>query len=112
MSQAEVELGGRDELRGEVGELGGEVVELRGEVVLRLDPDLQLHHRPPTAHLTRQICDLLQNIQKRPSSPPRIVLLQMKFNAWIELNLHRMVPPAVFFLFSFLSRDLLEVEFW
>ena len=84
------------------------LVELRGEVELRLDPDLQLHHRPPT----RQICDLLQNIQKRPSSPPRIVLLQMKFNAWIELNLHRMVPPAVFFLFSFLSRELLEVEFW
>ena len=101
MSPAEVEWGVRDKNWGSV----------RFECGLVIAPG---SHHPmvlPTAHNTCQICDPLVNIQKGPWSPLRL-FLQMKFTVWNELNLHRKVPPAVFFLFSFLSRDLLEVDFW
>ena len=72
--------------------------------------------RPPpngTSHCPQHLPDMWPTCKypKRTLKSSE-VFLQMKFTVWNELNLHQKVPPAVFFLFSFLSRDLLEVDFW
>ena len=98
MSWAEVELGGWDKRWGTEG--------------VFKEANLQNCTGPPNTHHPH-LADMWPTseypkwILKAPE-----VFLQRKFNAWNELNFHGTIPPAVFFLFSFLSRELLEVDFW